>query len=230
MKRLMLLLLFLFPSSVLSKDLKLPEVVKGVPGSFAVVRAETDGKIVRWLLLDEGASLLPPELMKDTMAAVVFTPKAGRFRLLAYTARGDEPSAPVICVIEVADPKPPTPPTPPQPTDPLSVKLQAAYTADVADVATKAKQLAILYGLYSAMSEHCQTDDTLKTLGDVLTQLHQTARDMKLMTEHLIECRKAIAVEVATLGASPSVPFDPTLRAAAVRCFARIAKALEGVK
>jgi hypothetical protein len=233
MRALALFACLLLPTVAPAQELKLPETVKGQPGSFVVVRAETDGKTVRWVMLDDGCSMLPPDLMKDSRAAIVFTPRAGKFRLLAYSAKGDEPSEPRICILEIGDavpPKPPTPPVPPGPIDPLAAKLQQAYDADAAAVAVKETQIAALYGLYAAMAETCDKDQTLKTLGDVLAQLHKTAKDLKLAPDGLIAARKLIAVEVATLGTSPGVPFDAALRVAAVNCFTRIAAALELVK
>ena len=218
------------PAVSVGQELKLPDKVQGQPGSFVVIRAETDCKVVRWLMLDDGATLLPPELLKDSKAAIIFTPKAGRFRVLAYAAKGDEPTEPRICVMEIGDPAPPTPPAPPAPTDPLAARLQAAYAADPAPVAVKQKQIAILYGVYGAMAEHCQSDTTLKTLGDVLTELQNTAKWLGLVSDGLIECRKMIAAEVGSLGTSPGMAFDATLRAATVACFGKIAKALELVK
>lgn len=96
--------------------LKLPAEVSGTPGQFIVVTAETEGKVVRWVPLDTGLSMIPVGLLKDSKTAVLMAPK-GRYRLLAFTAAGDEPSEPAVTVIVVdgAPPKPPdeTPPTQP---------------------------------------------------------------------------------------------------------------------
>ena len=233
MRTLTLIICLLLPSLGEAQELTLPPTVKGTPGNFCAIRAETDCRIVRWVLLDEGASLVPPELLKDSRTALILTPRAGRYRLLAYTAMGDTPSVPVICLLEIAAPSPPTPPTPPTPpppTDPLAIQLQAAYSADPGAPDAKATQLAILYGVYAAMTEHCKTDTTLKSLGDVLAATHRTAKDMKMLPLVLIEVRKLIAADVATLGSSPGAPFDATLRASTVITFGRIAKALEIIR
>ena len=62
--------------------LKLPAEVKGAPAEFLRVPADTDGKVVRWIVLDKGLSLFPTDLLKDTRTAVVVAREPGRYRLL----------------------------------------------------------------------------------------------------------------------------------------------------
>lgn len=126
--------------------LKVPETVKGKTGTYITVKAETTGKVVRWKLLDEGISLFPVELLKDTKVAVLTTDKKAKFRLLAVTALGDEPSEPQIVVIDTTDGITPPPDIPPVvPVSDLGKKLQSAYAAGVKDQASLT-QLAALYG------------------------------------------------------------------------------------
>ena len=96
--------------------LDLPKEVRGDPSAFVRVPAKTDGRHVRWLALDPGLNLFPVELLKDSKTAVVTAARAGRYRLLAVTAAGDEPSEPVVCTVVIGEA--PTPPTPPGPTPP----------------------------------------------------------------------------------------------------------------
>jgi hypothetical protein len=118
--------------------LKVPERVTGEPGAFLVVKADTDGTACRWLALDAGLNVFPPDMLTDKRATVVTAHRAGRYRLLCYTAVGNEPSEPALCLIVVGEPGPepgpgpgPGPgPEPPAPTDPLTKALQAAYDAD----------------------------------------------------------------------------------------------------
>lgn len=102
-------------------QLKLPVEVHGNAGSFVTVSADTTGKTVRWLPLDNGLSMIPTQLLRDSKTAVLMAPP-GRYRLLAFTAAGDEPSEPAITVIVIAGaaPKPPDtpPPVEPPPTQP----------------------------------------------------------------------------------------------------------------
>lgn len=106
--------------------LTLPAEVAGTSGTFIVVTAETAGKTVQWVPLSPALTIIPPGLLKDSKSAVAMAPK-GRHKLLAYTAVGDEPSAPAITTIVVdgaaempdqpSTPPPTTPPTQP-PTKP----------------------------------------------------------------------------------------------------------------
>lgn len=217
--------------------LKLPEEVKSKPG-LVFIKAETAGVNVRWVLLDAGPSFIPAELLKDPRTAVVLCLEPGRYRLLAYTGKGDEVSEPAIAtiVIEGKGPTPPgptppgpTPPPNPVPPDPLTAKFQAAFSADAS--ATKAAALSSLVGLYQAMAEHTREDRTMTTLGDVLGDLQRTAKKQSLPADVLVELRKQIAAEVAaTIGTNPALALDAALRTRAVDAFTRIAEALGRVK
>lgn len=126
--------------------LKLPETVKGDTGTYIIVKAETPGKVVKWRLLDKGIALFPSEYLKDTKVAILTTKEKGKFRLLAVTALGDEPSEPQIVVIDTTDGITPPPDIPPVvPVSDLGKKLQSAYAAGVKDQASLT-QLAALYG------------------------------------------------------------------------------------
>lgn len=97
-------------------DLKLPSEVKGPVGAFITVKAETNGKTVKWTAIDPGLNLFPTDLLKDTRTAVVSAAAPGRYRVLAVTAAGDEPSDIQICTVLIGEtPNPPIPPGPPNP-------------------------------------------------------------------------------------------------------------------
>jgi len=116
MRRLSVALLLFLASTCQAQSLTLPAEVKGDPGAFLSVPATTDGKVVRWVALDAGLNIFPVELLKDSKTAVVTAPK-GRYRLLAYTALGDVPSAPAICTVIIGE-APPIPPGPGPGPDP----------------------------------------------------------------------------------------------------------------
>lgn len=211
--------------------LTLPQEVKGKPGEFLVIKADTPSPTVRFVLLDPGLSLFPPDLLKDAKVCVVYAPKPGRYRVLAFCAKGDEPSQPVTVqvIIEGDTPTPPTPPAP-GPVDPLAQRFQATYTADKGDPAANRTQLSNLTGLYQAVAEISRDPTHFKTMGDVLTELQATARAM-VRPDVLVELRKLIAAEVnATLGTNAALTLDAVKRAQVTDCFTRIAKALEQVK
>jgi hypothetical protein len=113
-------LLLLTATAGWGQKVTLPAEVKGEPGTFVTVKAETDCAELKWLSPD-GLALIPPELLKDSRVAVVSTQKAGRYRLYAYGAKGDKASDPAFCTVVVGDapPVPPGPtPVPPGPTPP----------------------------------------------------------------------------------------------------------------
>lgn len=95
--------------------LKLVDETK--PGSrWVTVRADTPGKVVRFVPLDPGLDPFPLPLV-DGKAFVAFAEKAGRYRVLAFTAVGDEPSLPATITVVVGTPDPPKDP-PKDPADP----------------------------------------------------------------------------------------------------------------
>lgn len=120
MKRITTLTVLLLAMTVFAEgvQLKLPAEVKGEPGAFVKVTAETNGKLVKWKALDRGLALFPVDLLKDTKTAVVTAVKPGKYRLQAVTALADEPSDIIETVVVVGNPTPPTPPTPPKPPEP----------------------------------------------------------------------------------------------------------------
>lgn len=85
-------------------------------GQFVFLQAETEGKKVRFAPLTDGLERVPPEFIPQTDKSAVFHAKhGGEYRVLAYTAKGDEPSEPVIVTIKVDGPEPSPPPVPPGP-------------------------------------------------------------------------------------------------------------------
>lgn len=103
---------------------KLPAEIKADVNEFVVVKPETNGSEVQYVLLDKGGlALFPSEELKNPRNAVVIVKAAGRYRLLAYTAAKDKASPPAIVTIvagnapPVPDPVPgPGPQPPPAPT------------------------------------------------------------------------------------------------------------------
>ena len=113
---------------------KLPAELKGEPGTFIRIPAETNGTAVRWYAVDAGLQIFPAELLRDTKTAVVVALTKGRYRVLAWTAVGGDPSEPAVCVVVIGDAPPvppgPTPPGPnppgPTPPDPSPAPIPAA--------------------------------------------------------------------------------------------------------
>jgi hypothetical protein len=215
--------------------LKVPERVTGEPGAFLVVKADTDGTACRWLALDAGLNVFPPDMLTDKRATVVTAHRAGRYRLLCYTAVGNEPSEPALCLIVVGEPGPepgpgpgPGPgPEPPAPTDPLTKAVQAAYDADAGP--EKKRQKDALAALYRQAVKTAE-DQSLKTAADLLGIL-QKARQSLLPDAALLPLRQVISKELnAALGTKPDAALDADMRKKAAEAFGKIAAALEAMK
>lgn len=205
---------------------KLPEKVQGSPGSFIRVKADTDGKQVRWLALDDGLNVFPVELLKDTKTLVVVAPVAGQYRVVAWTASGDVPSEAAVCVVVVGDgPTPPPPPSPPAPSDPLARAVREAYAAE-AD-AGKATQLKALADFYRDTAVRKSRDSSLANYGQLFAALQRDRRAV-VPDAQLVKVRNAVGDYLNTeLGAKADVLVD---RVKAPATFARIADALGAVK
>jgi hypothetical protein len=229
-------LLILWASAAHGQALKLPAEVKGPPGDFITVPAQTDGKEVRWFALDAGLRLFPTNLLRDTKTAVV-TGSAGRYRLLAYTAKGDVPSDPAICLVIIGDvppgpgpgPGPPDPPKP-DPADPLFGPLQSAYAADLEP--DKAKYRDALSEILSQVSGLAATapdkTDLLNRLRDATRRLLDDVDTAgKVTKRRLPAVRDMLSSELLReLGKDPDV-FD---RAKTQAVFARLAKIVSSLR
>jgi hypothetical protein len=98
------------------QSVKLPETVTGKPGTWIIVPAEADGGIVQWYLPDNGLTEVPlGSLFGDDLArrakGRVFTAETpGRYRVVAYCAKGDVASTAAVCTVIVGEsPAPPSP-------------------------------------------------------------------------------------------------------------------------
>lgn len=146
-----------------AQTVKLPAEVKADPGALVVIRAETDCPALQWLALDPGLQLIPADLLKDTRAAVGLAARAGRYRVLAYGAKGDAASPPAVCVVAVgAAPGPgPVPPTPPTPVPDPSAELRVLLVYE-AQTPLSREQQAVLYSpeLAAHLDRACVKDGT----------------------------------------------------------------------
>lgn len=136
MKRILssLLVLLLLVSVGASQSVEVPKEVNGTPGVFVVVTAKTDCAALRWVPLDVGLSMIPPELLKDSRSAVVMAAKEGSYKLLAYGAKGDNASPPAIVTVVFGKPTPPVPPDPPTPPAPVTGKLWVVVVIESGNV------------------------------------------------------------------------------------------------
>jgi hypothetical protein len=113
------------PRLAFGQSVTLPAEVRGAPGAWIIVAPEAvDGGQPKWQVdpaLQEVRLdlLLPPETIASLRGKVLTCSTPGRFRVLAWNAKGDVASNLAECWVVIVDPRPPTPPPdPPQPPDP----------------------------------------------------------------------------------------------------------------
>lgn len=99
-------------------EISLPKEVIGQPGQFIMIPATTSGSDVKWYSCDSGLALFPSQLLRDNKTAIAIASKPGRYRLLAWTAKGDLASEAAVCILVIGD-VPPVPPIPPGPNPPV---------------------------------------------------------------------------------------------------------------
>jgi hypothetical protein len=209
-------------------DLKLPANVRGDPGTFVQVQANTSGTTVRWYVLDPGLNLFPVNLLKDTKTAVVTGTAPGAYRLLAYTSDKDGPSDPAVCTVTIGPPGPGPGPVPPQPTptDPFTQALQAAYAKDTD--ANKSQEVQFLAGVYQGAPALLTPDVT--TAGALFNKLMAAihAPGVGLPKGAIPQVAKVIDDDLsATFGTIATAPLDA---AKAKAVFSKYAAALGTLK
>ena len=204
--------------------MKLPAEVKARPAAITEIRAETNGKVVKWVALTPGLSVRPV----DGGRVLLVSGPTGRYELLAYTALGDVPSAPARCVVVIGDappgpaPGPDPPPTPPP--DSLRTRLKAVFDADPAPLDQKrehAKDLAALYRAAAKLTE----DAAVPTSGELLRRVRDAA-GLLVGTDALREVRRAVGSELAAL-LPTDAPLTDSHRTSAAALFRKLAAILE---
>jgi hypothetical protein len=137
---------------------ELPPTIRADIGQFITVRPiSVDGGTVEYYPLDPGLSVFPSSLLTDKTALVFTVYQPGRYRIMAYTAKGNVPSPPSITTIVVGGgpgpnpgpspgprpdhgpdkpdfgpdkpPQPVPPPPPPPPPPPADITEDPLYQA-----------------------------------------------------------------------------------------------------
>lgn len=218
----------------------LPTEIRAEKGVFTAIKAETDGVVVRWVVLDRGISLLPGEMLRDPKSTVVIGLKVGRFRIAAYTAKDDVPSKLAEAVVIVTDPDappgpvdppkpPPTPPTPPGPADPLAAKIKAAFDADKSDAKAKKEAATALQGLFLELSVSIDKG-TYANVGQFLEAYRQIAAKM-VPGETIIDARRIAATEAyAVFGSDAEAQFSNEMKTKGKALLAKLAEIFGGLR
>ena len=98
---------------------KMPEKVEVQVGRLGRIKIETNGKTIRWIVPPELDSFREFDPDPSVIRLIVVGYADGQYRLVAYTAIGDVPSDPAICVVVVGKGPGPVPPVPPGPDPPI---------------------------------------------------------------------------------------------------------------
>ena len=223
-----LLLFFTIPAS--TQTVKLPAEVRGDPGGLTIVKAGTDCAELRWVVLDPGLSLIPPELLKDTKTAVVMSGRAGRYRLLAYGAIKDKVSDPAICVVVIGEmPPTPIPPDPgPLPSDPLFNQLQTVYRGIASE--ENHRLLKLLAAGYQQAARTAR-ESQQPTADLMFADVREGFRRLMPSGEVVLPVRKLLEAELGKhVKPVVGMPLTDEVRAVYAKQFERYVVLLEAVK
>lgn len=116
------------PLPIEENYLGLPEKIETEVDEWVAVKAKTNAKLVKWVILDKGLKGFPPEVeLKDPLVTMVRSKIPGTYRFGVYTAFENVPSDLVVTMVVVHGPQPPPDPEPrpePKPVPPItSAKL-----------------------------------------------------------------------------------------------------------
>lgn len=208
----------------LGQQVTLPPEIHGQPGQFISIPSVTDCKSVQWVVLDAGLNLFPVELLRDTTTAVVSANSPGKFRVLAYAAKGDVASKPVITTVIIGDPPEPTP-VPDETTSKLQKELKSLYVSLTED--DKQGKVNKLSGLYSSFATTLKGDE-VQTAGELLS-ICKEATSRVLSPSDLREIRVRIQSELSGFPTDPEVKLDEKIKKMMGGKFMEISKALERI-
>ena len=203
-------------------QLVVPAEVRGEVAEFVSVIASTEGKVVRYVALDQGLQVFPSSLLANQRATVVTSAKPGRYRLLAYTSVADVPTEPVITTVIIGGSTPP-----PVPIDTLAEALGGIYGGS--QERDKAATLARLITLYRAAPATIRSP-MITTTEQLYAAMVAARKTAGIADAALSPVRERIGVEwTAAMGADDR-SLTPELRDAAITLATRIVSALETIR
>ena len=206
----------------LGQQVTLPQEIYGQPGAFISIPSVTDCKSVQWVVLDAGLNLFPVELLRDTTTAVVSANSPGKFRVLAYAAKGDVASKPVITTVIIGDPPEPAPD---ETTSKLIRELKSLYVSLSED--DKAGKVTKLSGLYASFATTVKGEE-VQTAGELLG-LCKEATARLLSPSDLREIRVRLQSEMSGFPTDPDAKLDDKIKKMISGKFMEISKALERI-
>ncbi len=175
---------------IVEPRISIPKTLKARKGRSSLITAETNGARVRWMVVDPAfmnhVDLIP--LDERTALEIVFVcDKAGKVRLFAYSAKGDIPSEPVVCEIEVVkdpndddiddDDVDPEPQPVPPPANDLKAKVVRGFKDSGNLKSVQAADAKILFGVVVALATSFEkAPDKIPSLTDFHDQFKEAAQ------------------------------------------------------
>ncbi len=196
---------------LLSGQLTVPPEIKGDPASFIVIEAKTEGKTVKFVPLDAGIQVFPSRLLSDPKSTVVVAQKAGKYRVLCYSALpSGEPTDPVITTVIVGDYTPPLPPNPPPaPNDELKMAIEAIYGASQEQ--GKEASIVKLFNTYSEIKKIIRDPKFTETEA-LYEKMHEIRVNSGLDDKALMPIRERLMIEWGMIMGAIPVPLTQTMR------------------
>ena len=207
---------------VVGQQVTIPLEIHGQPGQFISIPSVTDCKSVQWVVLDQGLNLFPVELLRDTTTAVVSANNSGKYRVLAYAAKGDVASKPVITTVIIGDPPEPMPD---ETTSKLIRELKSLYVSLSED--DKQGKVTKLSGLYSSFASTVKGEE-VTTAGELLA-ICKEATARVLSPSDLREIRVRLQSEMSGFPTDPDTKLDDKIKKVISGKFMEISKALERI-
>ena len=198
---------------MLGQSIEMPATQRGGVGEIVTVRPKlvAGGKVV-FFPLDAGLSIFPAEKLVDPTELVFVASTPGKYRILAYTAKGDQPSQPSICTVEITLAKPIAP------DDDIAKDSLYSALAGILGGLQEPDQKANLAKIAGMYSEAAKIAPKAKTLGEWNIALRGLSNAAGL-GQSLLTVRQRVASELAeTLGTNPAAAMDGELGA---RCAAQ---------
>jgi hypothetical protein len=176
------------------------------------------------VVLDAGLNLFPVELLRDTTTAVVSANAPGKYRVLAYAAKGDVASKPALTTVCIGNPPEPIP-APDETTSKLTRELKSLYVSlGEDDKQGKVKKLSELYASFASTVK----GEEVQTAGELLG-LCKEAVARVLSPSDLREIRVRIQSELSGFPTDPDEKLDDKIKKMISGKFMEISKALERI-
>lgn len=206
-------------------QLTLPAEIRGEPGTFITISADTKGTIVRYVPLDAGLQVFPAHLLADKKSTVVLSLTPGRYRVLGYTAVDGNPTEPAVVSVVIGD----------RPTPPDQVPDHAALLSALSGIwgghVERDKQVKLdqLIATYRSI-EGITADEQIRTTDALMRACVEARKKSGLADDAILPIRQRITEEWTRALGDGDAPLTPELRARARGVAIKVLRALEGLR